>query len=99
MGAVLRAYGMNFDVEAFLAGCSLPVCAVHRRGEPRFPRSQPDGSRNDQSGVHVAVSEAEFDEFPRQVEEAADFLRVELAQIRRLCEFPGVEGITLDFGV
>jgi hypothetical protein len=99
MSAVLRAYGANFDVDAFLVGCTLPVCSVKRRGEPVFPESQPNGRRQQWSGVHVPASDADFGEFPRQVEEAAAFLRANAAALRRLCEFPGVEAVTLDFGV
>jgi hypothetical protein len=99
MSAVLRAFGADFDVDAFLAGCTLPVCAVKRRGEPVFPASQPDGRQHKQSAVHVSVSDADFGEFPRQVEEATAFLRAEPDQVRRLCEWPGVEGVTLDFGI
>lgn len=99
MSAVLRACGDAFDVDAFLAGCTLPVCAIHRKGEPVFPASQPDGRRHERSSVHVAASDADFDEFPRQTAEAAEFLQAEFEQVRRLVEWPGVEGVTLDFGV
>lgn len=99
MSAVLRAYGNDFDVDAFLVGSTLPVCAVKRRGEPVFPDSQPHGRRHEHSWVHVSASDADFDEFPRQAAEAAAFLRAEFEQVRRLCEWPGVEGVSLDFGV
>jgi hypothetical protein len=99
MSAVLRAYGADFDVDGFLTGCTLSVCAVKRRGEPVFPASQPEGRRHERSGVHVSASDASFDEFSRQVEEATAFLRDAADQIRRLCEWPGVEGVTLDFGI
>jgi hypothetical protein len=99
MSAVLRAYGADFDVDAFLAGCTLPVCAVKRRGEPALPASQPNGRRHERSGVHVSASDADFGEFPRQVAEAAAFLQTEAEQVRRLCEWPGIEDVTLDFGV
>ncbi|QEH38755.1 hypothetical protein OJF2_73610 [Aquisphaera giovannonii] len=99
MSAVLRAYGAEFDVEAFLTGCSMPVCAVKRRGELVFPASRPNGRRHEQSGIHVLASGAEFDEFPRQVEDASTFLQVEAEQVRRLVTFPGVECVTLDFGI
>jgi hypothetical protein len=99
MSAVLRAYGTDFDVDAFLIGCTLPVCAVKRRGEPVSPVSQPNGRRHEWSGVHVSASDAEFDQFPQQVEEATEFLRAHTEQLRRLRDFPGVEGVTLDFGV
>jgi hypothetical protein len=99
MSAVLRAYGANFDVDAFLAGCRLSVCAVKRRGEPVFPASQPNGRRHEQSGVHVLTSDADFREFGRQVEESVAFLQGNSAELRKLCEFPGVERVTLDFGI
>lgn len=99
MPAVLRAYGKDFDVDRFLAGCVLPVCAVKRRGEPVFPSSQPNGRRHDRSGVHVVASDAEFDDFPRQSKEATDFLQANAEQIRRLFEWPGVEDACLDFGL
>jgi hypothetical protein len=99
MPAVLRAYGKNFDVDAFLTDCALPVCEVKRRGQPVFPASQPDGRRHEASGVHVLASDADFNQFPRQVEESITFLQGSEAELRRLCSFPGVEGVTLDFGI
>ena len=99
MSAVLRVYGVNFDVDAFLIGCDLPVCAVKRRGEPVLPNTQPNGRRYDHSGVHVVASDAEFDEFPRQVQETLTFLKQHTLVLRRLCEFPGVASASIDFGV
>jgi hypothetical protein len=99
MSAVLRAYGADFAVDSFLADCTLPVCAVKRRGEPVGPASQPNNRCHDRSGVHVLVSEADFDEFVRQVAEATAFLQAYVEEVRRLCEFPGVEDVTLDFGI
>lgn len=99
MSAVLRAYGDDFDVEAFLAGCTLPVCAVKRKGERVFSIGHPNERQYEQSGVHVSASDADFNEFPQQIEEATVFLRSNGEQLRRLCEFPGVEGVTLDFGI
>ena len=99
MSAVLRAYGDDFDVDAFLAGCTLPVCEVKRRGERVFPAGRSNPRRHDQSGVHVVASAADFDQFPRQVREATAFLLEHAEQVRRLCEWPGVEDARLDFGV
>jgi hypothetical protein len=47
----------------------------------------------------VLVSNADFNEFPRQVEEAIAFLLSNREQVSRLSEFSGVEGPTLDFGI
>jgi len=55
---VLRASGETFDAEAFVHDSSLEACKVFRRGEPRFPKSRPDGPKNKTSGMNVAVSGA-----------------------------------------
>lgn len=99
MSAILRAYGTDFDVDTFLDGCQLAVCAVKHRGEPVFPASQPKGRHHERSGVHVCVSDADFNEFSRQIEESVEFLGSKYEQVRRLCEWPGIEDTTLDFGI
>jgi hypothetical protein len=98
VSAVLRAAGPEFDVDAFLAGCTMPVCHVYRRGEPLDP-AHPGGRLNRLSGVSVEVSDAGFDEFAEQVADAVAFLWAEAGQVRRLVGWPGVEGVTLDFGL
>jgi hypothetical protein len=98
VAAVLRAAGSDFDVDAFLAGCTLPVLQEYRRGEPLDP-AHPSGRLNRLSGVSVEVSEAGFDQFAEQVAEAVAFLGAEGEQVRRLVGWPGVEGVTLDFGL
>jgi|SRR5215471_16438854 len=99
MPAIIRAYGTHFDVDAYLKDCALPVCAVKRRNDLVFPVSGPDGRRHEQSGVHVVVSDAGFDDFPRQVAEATAFLTTHERELRRLSAFPGVEPMVLDFGI
>ena len=96
--AVLRAVGPDFDVNAFLAGCTLTVCHEYRRGEPLDP-AHPGGRLNRLSGVSIEVSDAGFDQFAEQVAEAVAFLGAEGVQIRRLVAWPGVGGVTLDFGL
>ncbi|MFT3881366.1 MAG: hypothetical protein QM703_17085 [Gemmatales bacterium] len=86
-------------MDALLDGCTLPVCAVKRRGELVYPTSQPNGRRYLKSGVHVTASDADFNEFPRQVAEVIAFLRSEAEQVKRLCAWPGVEAVDLDFGI
>lgn len=99
MPVVVRAYGKNFDVDAFLAHCTLPVCAVKRLGAPVHPASEPDGRRYTESGVHVLAGERDFSDLPLQVEQAIAFLRKNESELRRLSTFSGVEIATLDFGI
>ena len=99
MSAIIRAYGADFDVDAFLADCSLPVCATMRKGEPVFPNAKPNGEKHTSSGLHIVASEADFEEFPKQVAESTEFLRINADEIRRLLTFPGIEWAILDYGV
>ena len=98
MGATLRAIGGDFDVDAFVGGCTLPVYHLYRRGEPLSP-THPDGWWNRRSGVCLLVSDAPFNQFAKQVTDALTFLRAESEQVRRLCQWPGVEGVTLEFSI
>jgi len=99
VSTVIRVYGRDFDVDTFVATCTLPVCTVKRRGEPVLAASQPDGRRHEQSGVHVLASDADFTLFPAQVGDAIAFLRSHGVELRRLRTFAGVETATLDFGI
>jgi hypothetical protein len=95
---VLRAYGAYCDVDALVSGCTLPVFSVRRRGEPVISSSdRPLSGRYKWSEVYILVSAAGLGRFPSQVEEATEFLRAEVEQVRRLCTFPGVEGVALGF--
>ena len=99
MSAVLRVHGKAFNVDAFVANCTLPVCTVKRRGEPVSATSQADGRRHEQSGVHILASESDFTDFPAQVNDAISFLRANELELRRLRTSPGVETAMLDFGI
>lgn len=93
--SVLRASGPDFDVDAFLKGCPWPVSAIFRRGVARVP----SGRVAKESGFNFSVSDAGFDEFNRQKDEAIEFLKQNEAEIRRLVGFAGVTGVVLDFGI
>lgn len=45
------------------------------------------------------MSDAPDTNLAAQVVDAVSFLRSHDAEIRRLIQFPGVEGVTLDFGI
>ena len=101
MAVLLRAGGKNFDVDAFLRQCPWKPARVWHRGEPVFPKSQPEGRKNKDSGFNVTVSNAGFDEFSQQINDAVTFLEDEqnVATIQALMAYPGVEAANLDFGV
>lgn len=99
MSCILRASGVDFDVEAFLADCELEPLKVFKRGEARYPTSQPEGPIFERFGINFEVSDAEFSELELQMHEALAFVRRHEKLIFTLKEFPGVENVTIDFGV
>jgi hypothetical protein len=99
MSTILRAYGIDFCLDAFLCGCMLPVCKTFKRGERVFPRSQRNFRRSEQSGVHIVASDGDFDDLQGQIAEAIEFLQNHTDQLKRLSGGPGIESLTLDFGI
>ena len=98
MSAVLRASGPGFDVDSFATGSPWTIERVYRCGEPTRV-TRPAGRKYEESGLTVVVSEAGFDDFASQVADAVRFLDADGAEVRRLVGFPGVAGVSIDFGV
>ena len=96
---VLRVSGKYFDVDQFLRESPWVPRAIFRIGEPRVPTSQPDGPVSRQSGFNLNASNAEFSELQKQIDDAILFLRSNEKELVRLRDFPGVEGMCLDFGI
>jgi hypothetical protein len=91
---VLRASGDQFDPESFLRDSTLQPCNIFLKGERRS-----ESSVWDECGITVPTSEAEMDDFPRQVEDSIKFLRSNREELLRLRAFQGVEDLRIDFGV
>lgn len=60
---------------------------------------RPDGLKNARSGLNVSVSEADFGDLAAQASDAVRFLEAHEVELKRLADFPGVEGIEIDFGI
>jgi hypothetical protein len=97
--AVLRAAGIDFDVDRFCSATRLSICKVFNRGESRLKSRDSDRHRSLQSGINIPVCETNFDDLEQQITDAIAFFTANEHQIRALCEFPGVEGVSLDFGI
>ena len=98
MSCILRAAGENFDVDLFVASCQLSPIKVWRKGEPRFPNGALTEKMNESSGANFKVSSADFSELELQFEDARIFFQENADFVRHLRNFPGVEGVTVDFG-
>jgi hypothetical protein len=99
MSCVLRAKGVGFAVDEFLAGSKLKAIAVFRRGEPRAPEAQSEGPKLSASGFNVTASGADFSNLQVQIADAILFLEQNQDELARLAAFPGVEILSLDFGI
>jgi hypothetical protein len=91
---VLRAFGVEFDVDGFLRDSSLAPCAIHKRGTPRLP-----GRVHKSSGINIVVSDASWSDLPSQIADAEQFLGKHSREVERLMRFRGVEGAVLDFPI
>lgn len=98
MSCILRVFGKSLNVEALLGQLTLEPDRVWRKGQPRF-KTKPNGETLNKSGVSFVASDADMSEFNIQTEEASNFLEKHRSEIRRMVEFPEVEGVVLDFGV
>ena len=98
MSSVLRVSGQRFAAREFAQRSSLPICAVHVRGDLRAG-GKPGGKRSQNSGVAIVVSDSEFTDLKGQIRDAVKFLTKHQRAISRLTKLSGVESSTLDFGI
>jgi hypothetical protein len=95
MSCVLRVRGASFKVDEFLANSTLRPLVVVRRGHAQYP----NGPVPDASGFHVAVSDANFSQLQVQIEDAIRFIERNQNELARLAASPGIEKLSLDFGI
>lgn len=98
MSCILRVSGAELNVEALLCIVDLKPDRIWRRGEPGRA-SKPEGKRHDHSGATFVASDADFDEFEEQIEEATCYLETHCRQIASIASFEGVQHATLDIGI
>jgi hypothetical protein len=97
MSCILRIFGEEFNIDD-LSDTELEVDSVWRKGDPRFV-TKPEGDKLQTSGVSYLISNAEFEEFDKQIVDAIKYLRNNKSQIRSVTSLRGVEGSSLDFGI
>ena len=98
MSCILRVSGAELDVDALLGAVDLKPDRVWRRGEPRRA-SKPEGKRHECSGATFVASDADFDEFDQQLNDAPSYLEAHCREIASMAAFEGVQDVILDFGI
>ena len=95
MSCILRISGEALDIESLLLHRSLVPNRTWRKGEERAIK----GKTHSDSGVSFVASDADFDEFERQLTDATEFLETHASEVASMAATPGVKFATLDFGV
>lgn len=98
MSCILRILGESLDIEQMLNDIPLEPDRVWKKGERRF-KSDPESRLLPKSGASFVASEAEMNEFDKQLEEATEYLKGNMSLIKKITEYPGIEEATIDFGV
>lgn len=98
MGCTLMLIGEDFDIDKFIAKTNLTTFAKKYKGEPRIP-SKPNGYIMPNSSLCVAVSDADFHEFNKQVTETIDFLKINMQEFELIKKTEGIDFATLSFGI
>lgn len=92
---VLRAWGSTFAVDEFLAESSFRPITVFHRGQKQSSKSRTMTA----SGFHADVSPADFSDLQGQIADAVQFVERNQDELARLVGFPGVENVSVDFGI
>jgi len=92
---VLRARGSTFAVDEFLAKSSFQPITVFHQGQKQSSKSRPMSA----SGFHTDISAADFSNLQGQIADAVQFVEQNQDELARLVGFPGVEKVSVDFGI
>ena len=98
MSCMLRVGGDSLDLDSLLESTSLVPNNTWRKGDYRI-KDSPKRGVCDTSGASFIVSDADFDAFETQKEDAITFLIANANSLHTLLSFSGVDGSSLDFGV
>ncbi len=99
MSCVFRVSGRKLDVEQYKASSKLEIVGSYVKGQPRYPKTQPNGLKNKSSGFNISVSKKSFNDLRKQVRESIEFIQNNKIELRKIMKLPGVESGTLDFGI
>jgi len=95
MSCILRVSGESLNIDELLSSNTIEFDRLWRKGESRIANKHFYST----SGVQFIVSEADFDDFITQRQDAIDFLQLNEAIISKISSNRDVQYCVLDFGV
>lgn len=93
MGCYLRVWG-KFDPDALRASLNVPIERIWKEGEPSRR-----GQVHEDSGMQMCASDADQEDYEKQLAEAEAFLRVHRDAIAAISTREDTLGSVLDFGI
>ena len=97
MSCILRISGTDLSLDE-LEKIKFAPDSTWQKGTPKIS-NKPDGKKYMSTGARYIVSDADFDEFDIQKNEAIDFLNKNKRMIEEVIKLPSVEDASLDFGI
>lgn len=98
MTCILNIIGEYFDVDSFIEKCGVKPYKISYKDHPKH-KDLPESKKNKFSGCSIGVSNAEFDEFNKQVEDAINYLTANKENLKFIPSIPEIQFATLNFGV
>ena len=98
MSCLLKINGDNLDIDTLLKSFKMEADHIWRKGEPKRVK-YPHGPKNKWSGARFTVSNADFHEFDKQIEDATIFLKKYSTEISHAVNCTEATDVTLDFAI
>jgi len=97
MACYLRAFGSDFDVDAFVAASPVEWAEVWHRGENKAHPLPGKAKEHRTSGLQIEIGDG--DDFIGLLRDASEFIRTNRHELLRLASAPGMEAVGVDFGL
>ena len=98
MSCIFSIVGENFGVDNFIVQSGIKPYKIFYKGEPRL-EGKPESKKHEYSGCSIEVSNAGFDEFNKQVNDAIEYLKLNQESLKLIPSIPEIQFATLDFGI
>ena len=98
MGCILRISGDKFDVDKFVDSTILKPYWVFQIGQP-MNILKPKGKKYNSSGLNILTSDADFDNFDKQLKDSIKYLKKHYKELTAITKDKTITEFVLDFGI
>jgi hypothetical protein len=95
---MLHISGSELDIDSLASLINITPNKIWKKGELRRSNNPTKGIW-DNSGLSSVVSEAEFNELTKQIEEVISYIKSNRESFEHMSSYPGVDQKLFDFGI